>query len=86
MSPMKLSYLFLGVFETTVWLSRRVRILFVLITYVGGLILNSIFLCLSRIHYLQHFPFFVSFASVARTDENRWFRLQNLSWKRTGRS
>ena len=76
---MKLAYLLIGVFKIAVRSPREVRIPFVPVTHVCGLILNSILLCLSRIHHFENFPFFVSFASVAGADKNRRSRLQNLS-------
>ena len=83
---MKCTYLISQILEIAVWLPRGIRIPFVLVAHVGGLILYPISFCLSRVYHLQYFPFFVSFASVTRADKNRWFGLQNLSWKQTGRS
>ena len=72
---MKLAYLLLGVLKIAVWLPRGVRILFVLVTHVYGLILNPIPLCILRIHHFENFLFFVSFAPVAGDDKNRRSRL-----------
>ena len=75
---MKLTYLFLGVLEIAVRLPRRVQILFVPVTHLCGLVLDSISLCFLRIHHFQHFPYVMSIVSYL----NRRARFKDLTWER----